>query len=165
MSRALRRAMARAERRGHKPNRSKARYVTNFQLEHESFDTIERLFQQMRNGELRYDEGDKSWVVMGLDGRDMDVLSALEGWMTFWTELTEEHGIQYDDRALAKLAKSLEYHKPMTIEEVEAAYKVVEAQRTIYRVLPKSVTTAVAHRVQAQIRTENEIKALVGRAA
>lgn len=143
-----------------KPNRSTAIYTTGFQLEFESFDTIERMFQQIRNGELRFDQRE-GWVIMGLSGEDLHILSALEGWMTYWSTLTEENGLQYDDKALHRLAKSLEYEKPMNMAEVEAAYAVVQHQRILYRTMPKSVTTRTAKKVQAQIRRDEEIKILV----
>lgn len=159
--------MNRAQRRQAKrlatvrPNRSCVRFTTKFQLEHESFDTIERMFQQIRNGELRYDQRD-GWVIMGLSGEDLHILSALEGWMRYWKTLTSEHGIPYDDGALRRLAKSLEYEKPLNELEVEAAYAVVEEQRRLYRTLPKAVTSRVSQDVQKAIRRDNEIKQLMG---
>jgi hypothetical protein len=162
MNRAQKRMAAKTNR--HKFNRSRAIYTTNFQLEHESFDTIERLFQQIRNGELRYDRKD-GWIIMGLSGEDLHILSAIEGWMLYWRTLTEEQSIQYDDSAMRRLAKSLEYEKPMNMAEVEAAYAVLEQQRRIYRALPKSITTLVSKQVQQQIRVESEIRSLLGAAA
>lgn len=164
LSRAQRRAQERAQRRGgRKPNRSTAIYTTKFQLEHESFDTIERLFEQIRNGELRYDQKD-GWVIMSLAGEDMHVLSAMEGWIEYWQSLAADQNIPYDDGALCRLAKSLEYEKPMNMAEVDAAYAVVCRQRELYRALPKYVTTRVAKAVRAKLASENqaeEIKRLM----
>lgn len=157
MSRALRRAAERAQRRNHQPNRSMARYVTKFQLEHESFDTIERMFQQIRHGELRYDP-QEGWVIMGLAGEDLHILSALQGWILYWETLTDDQSIAYDDSALRRLAKSLEYEKPLNESEVAAAYAIVQLQRALYRTLPKPVTTRVSREVSARIQRDNEIK-------
>lgn len=153
-----------AKQRNHKPNRSKAIYTTNFQLEFESFDSIERLFANMRNGALEYEQGE-GWVIMGLSGEYLHVLSALEGWMEYWRIITMENGIPYDDSALRRFAKSLEYEKPLNLGEVEAAYQVVQIQRHLYRTLPKSITTNTARNVMADIKRNDEIKALIRKAA
>jgi hypothetical protein len=161
MSRALRRAAERAQRRNPQPNRSAARYITHFQREHESFDTIERMFQQIRHGELRYDP-QEGWVIMGLAGEDLHILSALEGWILYWETLTDDQGIAYEDSALRRLARSLEYEKPLNEAEVTAAYAVVQLQRSLYRTLPKTITTRVSHEVSARIRRDNEIRERMG---
>jgi hypothetical protein len=116
-----------------KPNRSRAIYVTNFQLEFESFDTIERLFVQLRHGAIEYVGGKP--IIMGLHG--------------------EHYG------PLLRLCKSLEYGKPLLPAEIEAAYAVVVVQRRYYRTLPKSVTTAMSRQVVADIQRTDEIRNLM----
>ena len=146
-----------------KPNRSKSIYTTNFSLEFETFDTIERMFLKLRNGEIEYEGAHP--VIMGLHGEFYRVLPAMDGWLQYWRELTEAHGLDYDDRALRKLYNSLEYGKPLNVAEIDAAYAVVKRQRELYRALPKSVTTATAHRVMADIRRTDEIRELMGEVA
>lgn len=156
MSRALRRMQERVVRRNHKPNRSEARYVTKFQLEHESFDTIERMFQKIRNGELEY-EGPHP-IIMGLHGEHYRMLPALDGWLKYWRDLTAQQSIPYDDGALLRLRNSLDYGKPLTEGQVDEAYAVVTEQRRLYRLLPKAVTTKVAHAVMREIALDDQIK-------
>lgn len=148
------------KRKARKPNRSSAIYTTNFQLEFESFDSIERLFANIRNGSLEYQQGE-GWVIMGLSGEYLHVLSALEGWMDYWTEITNEQEIPYNDVALRKFGKSLEYEKPLNMLEVNAAYEIVKLQRQLYRALPKSVTTRTARNIMARNKMNDEIKSLI----
>jgi hypothetical protein len=148
MNRIQRRAQERAERRGHKLNRSRAIYTGHFQLEFETFDTIERLFEKIRNGALEYIGPHP--VVMGLHGEHYHVLPALDGWIKYWRVLTEEQDIAYDDNAL-------EFAMPLTDKQAADAYGVVILQRALYRALPKAVTTKVAHEVQRDIQLTDEI--------
>lgn len=161
MNRAQRRMAKRQANR--RPNRSAAIYTTNFQLEFESFDSIERLFLSVRNGELEWTP--EGWQMMSLSGDPLNIVSALEGWIKYWQALAEDQHLPYDDAAMVKFCKSLAYEKPMQLAEVEAAYAVVCEQRRLYRALPKSVTTRVSHKVQAEIAVENEIERLMKGAA
>jgi hypothetical protein len=158
MNRQQRRAQKHAKPR--KENRSAKTYFTGFQLEFESFDTVERFFMHMRNGSLEWEDGE-GWVILGLSGEYLHILSALEGWITYWHELCLGEDISYDDSALRRLAKSLEYEKPLNMAEINAAYAVVGLQRQLYRALPKQVTTRYAHTVRAQIKRDDEIKDLI----
>jgi hypothetical protein len=157
MNRELRRAEKRLAKA--KPNRSRAIYVTNFQLEFESFDTIERLFVQLRHGAIEYVGGKP--IIMGLHGEHYEMLPAMEGWLKYWQELAAEHDLEYDDGPLLRLCKSLEYGKPLLPAEIEAAYAVVGVQRRYYRTLPKSVTTAMSRQVVADIQRTDEIRNLM----
>jgi hypothetical protein len=154
LNRAQRRALEKAKR--HKPNRSAAIYTGHFQLEFETFDTIERMFEKLRNGEIEY-EGSKP-VIMGLHGEYYELLPAFDGWVKYWRELTEQQGIAYDDGAMMRLRNSLEYGMPLTEKQVEDAYAVVKLQRQLYRAIPKSITTKVAHAVMRDIRLDDQIK-------
>lgn len=126
----------------------------------EQFDSIERLFSQLKAGAV---EVESSMItIMGLHGERYAVLPALEGWITYWHTLATRHGIPYNDTAMRKLAKSLEYDKPLQMAEVEAAYQVVELQRRMFRVLPRKEVAAVAKEVMHDIRVTDEIKGLMG---
>lgn len=157
MSRALDRKLAKLAK--HKPNRSTARYNTPITLEHDSFDTGERLFLAMRNGHLEW--GADGWQIMGIQGQSMDVLSALEGWTLYWRILAEDLQISYDDTALVRLAKSLTYEKPMTLAELDAAYAVIQYQRVLFRKVPQKSRKEVCDKVRSSIAQENEIRALL----
>ncbi|ROH87987.1 hypothetical protein ED236_00395 [Pseudomethylobacillus aquaticus] len=161
MNRAQRRQENRLARA--KPNRSRAIYSTSFTLLFESFDTIDRMIQKLRHGELEYISGVP--VVMSLKGEWYAMLPALDGWIAYWRELTEQHNISYDDSPLAKLRNKLEYSMPLTLDDVDAAESVVHLQRKLYMCLPKSVTTRVAHKVQADIMAAEEIAELMKVAA
>lgn len=158
MNRAERRKQAQIAK--HKPNRSAIKYNTDIQLEFESFDSIDRMFQQIRHGALSYEQGE-GFVIMGLSGEMLHIESALAGWIEYWKELTEHVGAEYDDAALVRLLKALEYAKPLSMREVDAAYKVVDVQRALYRALPKQVTTEVALKVKNDIRVTDEIRQLI----
>lgn len=158
MNRAQRRAAKHIKPR--KENRSSKIYTSGFQLEFESFDTVERFFMHMRNGSLEWEDGD-GWVILGLSGEYLHILSALEGWITYWHELCLGEDISYDDSPLRRLAKSLEYEKPLNMAEINAAYAVVSLQRQLYRALPKQVTTRYANIVREQIARTDEIRSLI----
>lgn len=161
-----------ARRKTPKPNRSCAKYSNNFTLEFESFDSIERLFQQLRNGVLSYD--DDGFCIMGLSGEMLHIESALAGWCDYWKTLTEQNGIQYDDAALELLRLALKNDKSdrlewagkkITNKQIDAAYEVIKTQRQLYRQMPKSITTKVAQEVKSNIRKVEEIRELLMEAA
>lgn len=127
------------------------------------FDSIERLFIQLKAGAVEV-EGNQI-TIMGLHGERYAVLPALEGWITYWSTLATRHSIPYDDTAMRKLAKSLEYDKPLQLTEVEAAYKVVDLQRRMFRALPRKEVAEVAKEVVHDIRMTDEIKELIRAAA
>lgn len=149
-----------AERKPAKFSRSHAIYSTKYTLEHESFDSIERLFGKLRIGELEWTVKD-GYVIRGLSGEYLHITSALEGFIDCWKTIAEGEGISYDDTALRKLSKSLEYEKPLNMAEVEAAYDVVKVQRAMYRALPKMVITKYAKQTQSKFRVNDEIKDLM----
>lgn len=147
---------------GHKPTQHRRILPLAMDM-FEQFDTIERLFAQLKAGAVEV-EGNQI-TIMGLHGERYAVLPALEGWVTYWHTLATRHGIPYDDTAMRKLAKSLEYDKPLQMAEVEAAYQVVELQRRMFRALPRRDVAAVAVEVMRDIRVTDEIKQLMGVAA
>ncbi|MFA7351350.1 MAG: hypothetical protein WC009_11360 [Methylotenera sp.] len=162
MNRAQRRKLEKSK--SQKPNRSRLKMTNYFTLEFDTFDSIERLFQQLRNGALLYSQKD-GWQIMGLSGEMLHIESALEGWLKYWKELTEQNNIPYDDAPLVRILKALEYVKPLSRREIDAAYKVVELQRHLYRTVPKAETTRVVREVQKDIRRTDEIRELMGIAA
>lgn len=153
MNRAMRRLAKKLE---HRPATPPNRIHFNPQLdEWEQFDTVERMFQKLRNGAIEV-EGNEI-IIMGLHGETYRMLPALEGWMEYWSALARLHQVDYDDSALRKLAKSLEYDKPLTEREVDAAYLVVTAQRRMFRTIPRKSVAAVAIKVQESMRAEQEM--------
>lgn len=161
MSRAEKRLQARMAK--HKPNRSKAQYNTSIQLEFEAFDTIDRLFLALKNGALEW--GAEGWLIRGISGEYMHVLSALQGWIHYWKALADKLQLDYDDTALVKLAKALEYEKPMQPAEVTAAYAVVNHQRQFFRNIPQVIRKQVCDQVREEIAKENEIRELINKRA
>jgi len=161
MNRTERRRQAKLAKR--RPNRSAIRYNTDLTLEFEAFDSIERLFVAVRSGELEWSQ--EGWQLMGLGGEKLHVVSALQGWIKFWQELAEHESLLYDDAALVKFCRSLEYEKPMSLREVDAAYEVVKLQRKFYRAIPKDVIRKVTHKVRAELATDAEIEKLLKEAA
>lgn len=146
-----------------KPNRSSAIFTTQFILDFQAFDSIERLFIAVRNGELEWSP--EGWQLMGITGEKLHVVSALQGWIQFWKALADDQFLPYHDAPLVKFCKSLEYEKPMNLNEVNAAYEVVEIQRRFYRTIPKPAIRRVTEEVRKEIARENEIRELMGVAA
>lgn len=161
MNRTERRRQAKLAKR--RPNRSAIKYNNFLTIESDAFDSIERLFIAVRHGALEW--GLDGWQIMGLSGEMLHVVSALQGWIKFWQELAEHESLLYDDAALVKFCKSLEYEKPMSLREVGAAYEVVKLQRKFYRAIPKDVIRKVTRKVQAELATDAEIEKLLKEAA
>lgn len=162
MNRAQRRKQERSK--AIKPNRSRLKMTNNFTLEFDTFDSIERLFQQLRNFAVVYSEN-HGWEIMGLTGEMIHIESALAGWIQYWQELTEQNNIPYDDARLVRILKALEHLDPLSKRDIEEAYKVVNVQRHLYRTLPKTETTRVANVVQKEIKRTDEIRELMEIAA
>ena len=161
MNRAEKRMQARVAK--HKINRSKAQYNNILTMQNDCFDSLDRMFLSIRNGELRWDG--KAYVIMGINGHDIHICSALSGWVYYWEQLTADMGIAYDGSAMKRLCKSLEYDKPLTMSEVDAAQEVLEIQRKLYRSIPQQKRREVYARVNAELKRESEIRELIGRAA
>ena len=161
MNRTERRKQAKLAKR--RPNRSAIKYNNFLTIESNAFDSIERLFIAARHGALEW--GLDGWQIMGIDGDMIHVVSALQGWIKFWQELAEHESLPYNDDPLVKFCKSLEYEKPMSLREVDAAYEVVKLQRKFYRAIPKDVIRKVTHKVRAELATDAEIEKLLKEAA
>jgi hypothetical protein len=164
MNRQQRRLQAKMQRR-HITNREDSRYVPKPVDEWEQFDSIERMFQKLRHGEIEWDG--THYVIMGLHGKHYAILPALEGWIEYWAEVAKRFNVsEYDDGPLRRLAKSLEYDKPLTEQQVEAAYAVVEQQRAMFRKFPRKDIASIAVEVTQRIRMTDEIRELAtGRTA
>lgn len=161
MNRAEKRLQARMAK--HKPNRSRMQYNNILTLQNDCFDSLDRMFLSIRNGELRWNG--KAYVIMGINGHDLHICSALSGWVYYWEELTDEMGVSYDGSAMKRLCKSLEYDKPLTLAEVDAAEEVLEVQRKLYRSIPQQKRREVYARVDAELKREGEIRELITRRA
>lgn len=157
MNRADKRIQAKLAK--HKPNRSRIQYNNVLMMQNDCFDSLDRMFLSIRNGELRWSHD--GYVIMGINGHDLHICSAMSGWIYFWDELTAEMGIAYDGSAMKRLCKSLEYDKPLTMAEVDAAEQVLEVQRKLYRAIPQDRRRAVYARVRAELDRENEIRDLL----
>ena len=146
----------------HKTNRSRVQMNNYFQLEFETFETIERLFEMMRNGSLLWDG--KSWVIMGQQGVLVDITYSLGWWLRYWKTIANRAGKQYDDTAMVRLLKSLEYHKPLTIDEVNKAYDVVKMQRWLYRNAGAKLVSQTVDELK-KVQEQEEMKELLRKVA
>ena len=158
--------MNRAQRRQadklakHKPNRSRAQLNNMVMLEFETFETIERMFQQIRNGELNYHPV-IGWVILGGNGQLTDIVYSLGWWLKQWATVANRASIAYDDTALRKLHKALEYHMPLSKQCVANAHAVVQQQRHIYRTIDQQLLMRVVNELQAEQSQQLEIEALI----
>lgn len=158
MNRAQRRAQAKLEKR--KPNRSREQLNNMVMLEFETFDPVERMFEMIRNGSLLYSQRD-GWVIMGNHGDLIKISYCLGWWIKQWKVLAERANVAYDDAALVKLHKCLEYHKPLTVAEVDSAYAVIAAERVMYRTIDQQLLMKVVKELQLEQTRLEETKALL----
>jgi hypothetical protein len=156
LSREQRRSQERAQRRAVTKNNHNRRILPPAMDEWEQFDTIERTFQKIKHGEIEWDG--THYIIMGLKGEHYAVLPALEGWTEYWSEVAKRFNAEYDDGPLRRLAKSLEYDKPLTEQQVEAAYAVVKRQRELFRAFPRREIGKIAIEVMQRIQAEQEAK-------
>lgn len=162
MNREQRRQAERDAKR--KPNRSRAQLNNMVMLEFETFETIERMFAQIRNGELNYSPT-MGWVILGGNGALCDIVYSMRWWLKQWATVAERANIAYDDTALAKLHKALEYHMPLTLAHVTNAYTVVQQQRHIYRTIDQQLLMRVVNELQAEQSKQIEIEQLMKQVA
>jgi hypothetical protein len=78
--------------------------------------------------------------------------------MDEWEQVAKRFNADYDDGPLRRLAKSLEYDKPLTEQQVEAAYAVVKRQRELFRAYPRREIAKIAIEVMQRIKAEQEAK-------
>ena len=154
LSRDQRRQQKKAAKRQHRGGR----FIPKALDEWEQFDSIERMFQKIKHGEIEWDG--TNYVFMGMKGETYALLPALEGWTEYWAEVAKRFDIaDYDDGALRRLAKSLEYDKPLTEQQVEAAYAVVEQQRAMFRAIPRPEIAKAAIEVMQRIQVRDAMEA------
>lgn len=128
----------------------KRRQVPSAIDEFEQFDDIARMIQKLEHGAIETQQGRP---VMTTKGVTYDVLSALEGWMTYWRMLADKHGIKYDDQPMHTVARRLENGMPLTPTHVQEFKRVVEQQRAMFRTIPR-------HEIRRQATT-TQIKLLL----
>lgn len=157
MNRAERRQ---AEKKPPKPNRSKHQLNTYFDLEIQSFEIIEAVFERLRNGVQHYIDG-KGIVFKTPSGEYLDADKELYFWCKAWREIAEHFGIEYVDEPLTKLFNKV--HAMMQIDEsaIDLAYMVVKVQRQIYRAVDKDVIGEIVARVERERLMQLEIKELI----
>ncbi len=97
---------------------------------HRDFYEIYKLFDSIESGYVDFADG--HIVQKNSDKELYAVLPAIEGWMEYFRGLANVQGVEYDDSALKRMVKSLEYDKPLSLEEVYAARDVVDAQYKLY---------------------------------
>jgi len=148
----------------HKPNRSRAQLNNMVMLEFETFETIERMFAQIRNGDLNY-RPDIGWVILGGNGALCDIVYSMRWWLKQWATVAQRASITYDDTALAKLHKALEYHMPLSLAQVNNAYAVVQKQRHIYRTIDQQLLMRTVNELQAEQAKQLEIEKLIKQVA
>lgn len=162
MNRAQRRQADKLAKR--KPNRSRAQLNNMVMLEFETFETIERMFAQIRNGELNY-HPTMGWVILGGNGALCDIVYSMRWWLKQWATVAQRASIAYDDTALRKLHKALEYHMPLSLAQVNNAYAVVQKQRYIYRTIDQQLLMRVVNELQAEQAKQLEIEKLIKQVA
>lgn len=162
MNRAQRRQADKHAKR--KPNRSRAQLNNFAMLEFETFETIERMFAQIRHGELNY-HPTMGWVILGGNGALCDIVYSMRWWLKQWSTVAQRANIAYDDTALTKLHKALEYHMPLTLAQVNNAYAVVQQQRHIYRTIDQQLLMRVVNELQAEQDKQLEIERLIKQVA
>lgn len=70
-----------------------------------------------------YDPNERMWF---------DVIGALQGWIETWSVVLEHYGIALDQSPLTVLAEKLARDDLLTPEEVDAAHRVLIAQKRLY---------------------------------
>ena len=137
----------------------KRQFIPKYLDEFEQFDSIERVFQKLKNGEIEY-QGEHP-VILGLHGEYYAILPALDGWLSHWRLVAEGFNIDYDDANLVKLKNKLSVNMPLTLNQIENAYQVVQSQRAMFRTLPRDAIIKAANDVMRDIQTTDAIKELM----
>lgn len=149
MNRAMRRAAAKA-----KPIAApKRQHVPRAIDEWEQFDEIDRLMHMLENGEVLSQQGHV--VMRSGKGELYRVVPAMMGWMEFWRSLAAKHDIPYDDEPMRKLAMRLENGMLLSPTLILEAKRVVEAQRALFRAIPRSAVSSQANTVQIKLMLED----------
>lgn len=150
MNRAQRRIQGKRAKRQH----HERRILPPAMDEWEQFDSIERVFEKIKHGEIEWDG--THYIIMGLKGDTYAVLPALEGWTEYWAEVAKRNAVtDYNDGPLRRMAKSLEYDKPLTEAQVDAAYAVVQRQRAMFRAYPRKQIASIAIEVMQRIQEQD----------
>ena len=95
------------------------------------FTPIEIVFDELKQGMINeadgrlvfYDPNERMWF---------DVIGALQGWIETWSVVLEHYGIALDQSPLTVLAEKLARDDLLTPEEVDAAHRVLIAQKRLY---------------------------------
>lgn len=150
MNRKIRRAMEKIKQTATQPKR---RNVPSAIDEFKQFDDIERLIQKLEHGAIETEQGRP---VMTTKGVTYDVLSALDGWMTYWRMLADKHTIAYDDQQMHAVARRLENGMPLTPTIIEGFKRIVEQQRAMFRSIPRHVISSQATTTQIKLLLDEQ---------
>lgn len=117
--------------------------------EFEQFDQIDQLAQKLSHGEIECQQGRP---VMNKAGHIYDVTSALEGWIEYWHALAEKHSMDwYVDDPMRIVRARLENAMPLTREHVDGFKRVVAAQRSLFRSIPRADISSQAQTTQIKL--------------
>jgi len=149
-----------AQKKPPKPNRSKHQLNTYFDLERQSFEFIEAVFERLRNGVQHYIDG-KGIVFKTPSGEYLDADKELYFWCKAWREIAEHFKMPYCDGELVKLFNKISHMMPIDESDIYYGYKVVTRQRMIYRAVDKDVIGDIVARVERERLMQLEIKELM----
>ena len=148
MNRKIRRAMEKLKPIAPEPKR---RQIPSAIDEFQQFDDTMRLIQKLEHGAIEHQQGRP---VMTTKGVTYDVLSALEGWMEYWRMLADKHNINYNDEPMRVVTCRLENAMPLTPTHIDGFKSVVDAQRAMFRSIPRHVISSQAVTTQIKLLTD-----------
>ena len=150
-----------AQKKPPKPNRSKHQLNTYFDLERQTFEIIELVFERLRNGVQHYIDG-KGIVFKTPSGEYLNADKELYFWCKSWREIAEHFGYdKYYDEPLTRLFNKVHAMMPIDESAIDLAYLVVKSQRLMYRAVDKDVIGDIVASVERERLMQLEIKELM----
>ncbi|MEY2630762.1 MAG: hypothetical protein RLZZ469_1659 [Bacteroidota bacterium] len=136
-----------------------------FICEHDSFVTIDRLIQTIKNiGRLDYRHG-VGYVYKNELGEEISLVKELTKWMKLWKAIAQRANIEYADTGLEMLKNKLAYGLLIGDKDLDDAQIVIDRQRKIYRTLATKLEKEIIKQELESYRVTEEISELIKAAA
>lgn len=116
------------------------------------FNNIHTILKKLEYGHIEH-AGNKP-VFLDETGKWFEICPALSGWISCWERVDRHYNLEIDQDPLAKLHNKLNYGMLLAYDDILAAMKVVDIQRSWFRKLPRAELRSLAKTEQIALFLE-----------
>jgi len=148
----------------HKPRKRYRRDLRRVAKCRPMLDEIYRVFQPLEHVFNELKRGEITCTAQGVpifpddDGTYYEIVPALSGWIDLWQRMDEQCALGIDLKPLTQLVGKLNYMMPLTPDDVQRAYDVINQQRQAYRGMDVFAVKKLVRTQEIAIALHNKIR-------